>query len=116
MCEIEFVKWAIEIDEKTDLPCINLYYTMDYDNKLWCHKFLFDELLKKDEEPNFRSIIYNLILEKENQYISCDDEWMKPAHHSDHLLEKFQNNLYKVINNEITYDDFWKRFGDFSFP
>ena len=69
MCEIEFVKWSIEIDEKTDLPCINLYYTMDYDNKLWCHKFLFDELLKKDEDPNFRSIIYNLILEKENQYI-----------------------------------------------
>lgn len=116
MCEIEFVKWAIEIDEKTDLPCINLYYTMDYDNNLWSHKFLFDELLKKDEEPNFRSIIYNLILEKENQYISCDDEWMKPAHHSDHLLEKFQNTLFQVINNEITYDDFWKRFGDFSFP
>ena len=78
MCEIQFVKWAIEIDERSDLPCINLYYTMDYDNKLWCHRFYFDELLIKDEEPNFRSIIYNLILEKENQYISCDDEWMKP--------------------------------------
>ena len=46
------------------------------------------------------NIKYNLILEKENQYISCDDEWMKPAHHSDHLLEKFQNNLFQVINSK----------------
>ena len=71
MCEIQFVKWAIEIDERSDLPCINLYYTMDYDNKLWCHRFLFDELLIKDEEPNFRSIIYNLILDKEHTHTQC---------------------------------------------
>ena len=44
MCEIQFVKWAIEIDERSDLPCINLYYTMDYDNKLMQGKSVFSSI------------------------------------------------------------------------
>lgn len=115
MCEIQFVEWKVIQDPETGLPCLKVYYTLNYGSKIWEHKYYFDELLDTNEDENLRSVIYNMIIDRDSQYISCDDEWMRPAHQSDHLLEDLQQCIYKVCQFEMTLEDFWAKWKDFSF-
>ncbi len=113
--EIRFVEWCVRPEENSQLPRLVIKFKLDNNNKIWEHSYYFRDMTEARTENCFRSIIYDMIIDRDHQFNQSDEEWTKSAKVSDIILGELQEDVHKLWTFEKTMEEFWKDWQDFSF-